>query len=149
MSAAHQSLALDRPYYGASPSIAFVRFWKKYATFSGRASRSEYWWWVLIWIVIEAALGVLFRLGGAGVTNATGAMTGLNGFGVFISVVISLVSLATIIPWLAVLSRRLHDANFSAWFILLVLFPGLGQLVLIIMAAMPSRELGDRFDVQR
>ena len=42
------------PYYGASFGVAFQRFWRKYADFTGRASRSELWWWVLAWVVIEA-----------------------------------------------------------------------------------------------
>jgi uncharacterized membrane protein YhaH (DUF805 family) len=146
MTDASQSVPLSQPYYGATIGIAFNRFWKKYATFSGRASRSEYWWMWLVEIIAYAVLGVFFRLGGAGVTTTTGTMTGLNTLGFFISVVLGVLSLAVIIPNLAITFRRLHDANFSGWFILLNLFPGLGALVLLIMTAMPSKQLGDRFD---
>lgn len=40
-------MPLDKPYYGCSFQEAFLRFWKKYTVFKGRASRSEFWWWVL------------------------------------------------------------------------------------------------------
>ena len=41
------TVPLDKPYYGCSFQEAFLRFWKKYTVFKGRASRSEFWWWVL------------------------------------------------------------------------------------------------------
>jgi hypothetical protein len=50
---------LDRPLYGATMGQAFARFWKKFAVFTGRASRSELWWMALIGLIVEIAFTVL------------------------------------------------------------------------------------------
>jgi uncharacterized membrane protein YhaH (DUF805 family) len=141
-----QSVPLSAPYYGASIGTAFSRFWTKYATFSGRASRSEYWWWMLIDLVIWIVLGILARLGGAGVTDASGAMTGPNGLGIVVSIVIVLFALATIVPSLALTVRRLHDANLSGFFIFLSLVPFVGGIIVLVMTLLPSNPQGQRFD---
>jgi hypothetical protein len=54
--------ALSQPLYGASIVQAITRFFKKYATFSGRASRSEFWWAYLAYVVVGAAAPSLERL---------------------------------------------------------------------------------------
>ena len=51
------------PYYGAPFPVAVRRFFKKYATFSGRASRSEYWWWVLVAAVVGIIINVITASG--------------------------------------------------------------------------------------
>lgn len=53
------------PYYGISFGGAVTRFFKKYATFSGRASRSEFWWWYLVNVVVAIVLGILAGVGAA------------------------------------------------------------------------------------
>lgn len=90
---------LDRPLLGATIGQAVARFWKKYATFSGRASRSEYWWWYLVALIVNAVLSGLSQLDGpAGSTFSV--LSGVWG-------------LAILIPTLALLWRRLHDTNRS------------------------------------
>ncbi|MFP3600216.1 DUF805 domain-containing protein, partial [Chryseobacterium sp. SIMBA_029] len=54
--------------------------------------------------------------------------------------------LATIIPSLALLVRRLHDGNFSGWLALLVLVPFLGALAVLVLSLLPSNPAGQRFD---
>ena len=133
------------PYYGASFSIAFKRYWQKYATFSGRASRSEYWWWALVSFIVGTALGAVYlpsllagSSGGSDVhMNAGLALSG--GLG-------AIWGLATIVPSLALTFRRLHDANFSAWFYLLAFIPVVGGIVILILVLMPSNPAGARFD---
>ena len=49
----------DRPLYGAGFGQAVRRFWSKYATFSGRASRSEFWWWQLANLLVAVVLAVI------------------------------------------------------------------------------------------
>ena len=53
------TVPLDKPYYGCSFQEAFLRFWKKYTVFKGRASRSEFWWWVLAAFGINIVLDIL------------------------------------------------------------------------------------------
>jgi len=88
----------------------------KYATFSGRASRSEYWWFMLFWIL---ATTVINLLAGSFLGAEVGSVIGL------------LVVLGLFIPTVAVSARRLHDMNHSGWWQLLAL-TGIGGLVLVI-----------------
>lgn len=90
---------LDQPYYGAPLLAAVRRFWTKYATFSGRASRAEFWWWCLVALAVDGVLGGL-----RGVDGPVGMVLGT------IEVIWTC---STIVPTLALLWRRLHDANHS------------------------------------
>ncbi|MCZ2404793.1 DUF805 domain-containing protein [Paenarthrobacter sp. Z7-10] len=67
------------------------------------------------------------------------------GFGIY-GVLAGLWGLATIIPSLALLARRLHDGNFSAWLILIGLVPFLGVIALLVLTLLPSNPQGQRFD---
>lgn len=87
----------------------------KYVGFDGRATRSEYWWWVLFMVLVSVALGLL-NLGMIG----------------------NLFSLATLLPSIAVGARRLHDIGKSGWWQLIGLIPLIGWLVLIYWAVQPS-----------
>ncbi len=99
---------------------------ERYNTFTGRASRDEFWWFVLfvllVWIaanVIDAALGSpLLQL---------------------------VVSLALLVPWLAVVVRRLHDADRSGWWALLLLLPVIGLIALIVIGLKPGTAGENRF----
>lgn len=82
-------------------------YWQKYVDFEGRSRRTEYWWATLMVFVISLVFG-------------------------WIPVIGWLISLATIVPSIAVGVRRLHDINKSGWFILLNLIPIVGQIILII-----------------
>ena len=88
---------------------------KKYADFSGRASRSEYWWFILFYFLASAACSMVSQtLGG-------------------------LFSLAVLLPSLAAASRRLHDTNRSGWWQFIVLVPLIGMIVIIVFLAQESR----------
>lgn len=124
---------LELPYYGAPPVEAVKRVFKKYAVFSGRASRSEYWWWALASAIASAVLNAISP------TVVNGQSTGTSALG-------GLWFLATVVPGLAVAARRLHDANLSAWLLLLALIPILGWIALIVMLVQRENPLGQRFD---
>lgn len=64
---------LDQPLYGATIGQAFVRFWKKYVVFSGRASRSEFWWAVLITTIIGVVIEVIGIAAGGDLLAANSA----------------------------------------------------------------------------
>ncbi|WP_284752591.1 DUF805 domain-containing protein [Arthrobacter sp. efr-133-R2A-120] len=125
-------VSLELPHYGAPPIEAVKRFWKKYTVFHGRASRSEYWWWVLASAIVS---GVINAVGATGSGN-TSTSTALGG----------LWFLATIMPSLALAARRLHDANLSAFFLLLALIPVLGWIALLVFVLLPANPRGQRFD---
>jgi uncharacterized membrane protein YhaH (DUF805 family) len=122
---------------------AIKRFYLKYATFSGRASRSEYWWVQLFnGLVVIACYILMFALGAA-----TADSNGQWGWGIGVGAVpLVLFALANIIPGLAITVRRLHDANLPGPWIFISFVPYLGAIVLLIMVAQPSKPEGARFD---
>lgn len=132
---------LDAPLYGASIGQAVTRFFKKYATFSGRASRSEYWWWTLVSTVIGAILGAINSA-----TTTPVAGDAMSAFGP-VYVVLVLFSLATLVPGLALSIRRLHDTNRSGWWVLIALIPLIGAIVLIVFYASGPNPAGARYDL--
>ena len=94
----------------------------KYATFSGRASRPEFWWFALFQFLVSAAAGLL----GETVNN--------------------LVLIGLLLPALAVGTRRLHDIGKSGWWQLLMLTV-IGLLVLIYWWVQPAVEGGNSHEV--
>lgn len=103
----------------------------KYATFSGRALRSEFWWWQLFSILVAILLGILdYALFGMGeaVTSVTdsgvSAMYDSGPLG-------AIWSLATLVPSFALGARRLHDGDRSGWLQLLWLVPIIGWALLL------------------
>lgn len=140
------AVPLSVPLYGASLPQALSRFFRSYATFSGRASRAEYWWIALVNIVVFGGFGALALSVGAatGTTTSTGVIMGGGAAAGLIPM--GLWFLATIVPGLAVTVRRLHDANFSGWTILLGLIPYLGALIVLIFTILPPSPAGVRFD---
>ena len=92
----------------------------KYATFSGRSSRSAYWWFYLFNILILiAALLVDLALGTSGIIYA-------------------IVGLGLLLPNLAVAARRLHDSGHSAWWLLIGILPLIGAIVLLVFTLQRS-----------
>ena len=88
----------------------------RYATFEGRASRSEYWWFILFTFLVSAALNLVSE----------------TASGIF--------SIAVLLPTLAAGVRRLHDTNRSGWFLLLWLIPIIGWIVVIFWLIQEARE---------
>jgi len=138
---------LDQPYLGAGPITAVKRFYQNYARFSGRASRSEYWWFMLVYFVaIGVILGLGFGLGTAtGTTDYYGEVQPGPAFLPF-ALLFLLLALANIVPSIALTVRRLHDANFSGLLYLINFVPYLGGIVLTVLNIFPSNPLGARFD---
>jgi uncharacterized membrane protein YhaH (DUF805 family) len=92
---------------------------KKYAQFSGRARRKEYWMFTLFNIIIAMGLSIVDRV--VGLADATTGLGPLYG----------LYMLAVLVPALAVSIRRLHDTDRSGWMLLLVFIPILGAFVVL------------------
>lgn len=91
---------------------------EKYADFSGRAARSEMWWFFLACFII----GVILTLIEISIFSGWMADWGLLS---------SIFSLATLLPSIAVTVRRLHDIDRTGWWALLILVPIIGWLILI------------------
>jgi uncharacterized membrane protein YhaH (DUF805 family) len=97
----------------------------KYVTFSGRAARSEYWYWTLFAIIADIV---------AAIVNAFVALG-------FVGLV---VSLALLLPSIAVAIRRLHDLDRTGWWLLLA-FTGIGAIVLLVWDCMKGTTGSNRF----
>ena len=95
---------------------------QKYADFTGRAARAEYWWFYLGMIVAYIVAMIIDSLVGIQLIGPYGLLTCLLG-------------LALIIPGLAVTVRRLHDTNRSGWWILVVVVPYFIVGIMMGMAA--------------
>jgi uncharacterized membrane protein YhaH (DUF805 family) len=139
---------LSQPLYGASIGQAVSRFFKKYATFSGRASRSEFWWWYLVFAVVTAVLyAIAAAVGAAGATVSDDGTTLVYGPSFWLGSIPYIAwGLATVIPWLALAWRRLHDTNRSGWWYFIGLVPVVGAIILIVFFLLPSDPAGARFD---
>lgn len=118
---------LDQPQYEATIGQAVSRFWRKFAVFSGRASRSEYWWWVLVSVVISVVLQLIGSLvfGGGLLLGAGSSILDLRAL--LLPLTPALVwSVVVLVPSIALVVRRLHDTNRSGWWCLLSLPTYLG-----------------------
>lgn len=114
----------------------FIDAWRQYANFSGRATRPQFWWFALIHSAIIAGLILAFNAAGQ-LVDAT------NGFAdhpltYAVAMVISAYLAASAPPALAITVRRLHDSGRRGWWLLLILVPVLGTLVLIALLSVDS-----------
>ncbi len=98
---------------------------KKYAVFSGRASRSEFWWFVLFNIIVSFVLGFIEGLIGMSNEYGYGPLSGIY-------------MLAVLLPSIGVAIRRLHDSGKTGWWLLLSFVPIVGAIVLIIFYVLDS-----------
>jgi uncharacterized membrane protein YhaH (DUF805 family) len=115
---------------GINPPLSPIDNWTsvmttKYAKFDGRARRSEFWWFVLINVVIGSVLQILAYWSNGGLASIFWLLDL-----VFV--------LATFIPGLALAFRRLHDTNKSAWFLLVALIPLVGFIILLVFYFLDS-----------
>lgn len=106
----------------------------KYATFKGRASRSEYWWFFLFVVIISWALDVGLNLQVLNNRDSSDSASLISGF----------VNLILLVPCLSVGSRRLHDIGRSGWWQLLLL-TGIGWILLIYWYAKEGEQSNNKF----
>ena len=100
----------------------YLEVLKKYMVFSGRARRKEYWMFFLVNFIITLVLGIIEAIvGGPGIVGM-------------------IYSLAVLLPGLGVSIRRLHDISRSGWWLLLLLVPIIGAIVLLVFMAQDSKQ---------
>jgi uncharacterized membrane protein YhaH (DUF805 family) len=93
--------------------------YSQYATFSGRASRSEFWFFQLFSVLAAIAMAIL------------DSMVGMN-FAIFYGPLYVIFALANFLPALSVLVRRLHDTDRSGWWYWIILVPIVGIILLLV-----------------
>ena len=99
----------------------------EYAQFSGRASRSEYWWFTLASVLIIMAAAIVDAA-----ASQSFLFTGIAYLGL-------------IIPTLAISARRLHDTDHSGWYFLLNLVPLAGSLVMFIFLVLTGDKKANKY----
>ena len=97
--------------------------------FSGRAKRSEFWYWILFVAILEIVAYVL------------GGLLGRND-NAFVGLIFNLIAVVLILATLAVGCRRLHDTGKTGWLQVLLISPCVGHIILIILW-LPASHAGD------
>lgn len=122
---------------------AYISMFKKYFQFSGRSRRSEYWFSLLangivmtiLYIIMGISMGpMISSIMMFGAPPAGGMV-----FTTIMGILISLYSLAVLIPGIAMCIRRLHDIGKSGWFYLFCLIPTVGAIILLVFYASDSQ----------
>jgi uncharacterized membrane protein YhaH (DUF805 family) len=105
----------------------YIDAWKKYAVFSGRAPRKEFWMFVLGHVIVSMVLGAI-----------SSADENLMW-------VMPLYGLAVLLPALGLTVRRLHDTGKSGWWLLLSLVPLIGSIVLLVFYVTDSQPGSNKY----
>ncbi len=113
----------------------YIEVLKKYATFNGRARRKEYWFFALF--------NLIFTIVAAVVDNLLGTFSPEAGVGLLGTIYL----LAVLIPALAVSVRRLHDTGRSGWWLLIMLVPLIGAIVLLVFMVLDSKPETNEYGV--
>ena len=111
----------------------FIEALRKYAVFSGRSRRKEYWFFVLFVVIISIVLTSIDGLIGA-YDRSTGA-----------GLLSTIFSLAILIPSISVSVRRLHDIDRTGWWVLISLVPLVGWIVLLVFHVQDSTPGANRY----
>jgi len=123
---------------------------RRYASFRGRARRREYWLFILLTWLIVAPIGAIGIALGWWPFDAKGAFEPLpRGGGTLVdqgvTAALALVTVALLLPLIAVQVRRFHDTNRSAWMLIWNLIPYVGTLVLFVYMVIPGTEGPNRY----
>ncbi|MFC3928571.1 DUF805 domain-containing protein [Streptococcus caprae] len=140
---------------------AYKQFWKRYTDFSGRSSRSEYWWSYLCQVLITIPFSLILFSGAMSVfmsilpyISESGELTGISEemvasiilnqlfspLMIFAWLALLIFGLASIVPGLAITVRRLRDAGFHWAFLFISLIPYVGGLILTALLIFPTKE---------
>ena len=128
-------VGMDPRHYGFVDSVK--RAFSQYAKFDGVASVAEYWWFVLFNAIVSGVLYFLVFVLLIGAAAGGGDEGAAGASGVAVMLILGLYGLAVLLPSLGLTIRRLHDAGYSGFFILLN-FVGL-SIVTLVLCIMPSK----------
>lgn len=128
-------VGVDPRHYGFVDSVK--RAFSQYAKFDGVASVAEYWWFTLFNFIVAGVLYFLVFVLLIGAAAGGGDEGAAGASGVAVMLILGLYGLAVLLPSLGLTIRRLHDAGYSGFFILLN-FVGL-SIVTLVLCIMPSK----------
>ena len=127
--------------FGAAIKSVF----SQYVGFSGRARRSEFWWWYLFVSLVNIVMSTMWSaslVSLSGAADIEALFAGMFNWAYFLWIIISL---ALFLPTLAVIWRRLHDTDRSGGFYFLVLIPLVGAIILLVFFIQEGTQGENRF----
>jgi uncharacterized membrane protein YhaH (DUF805 family) len=128
----------------------YINAWKNYAVFKGRASRKEYWFFVLFNFLIASIfslLDIVLSISAVGFEDTFYGLMMLRGFSTGFTFFYIFYLLAMLVPGLAFVTRRLHDIGKSGWMQLVALIPLIGPIWLLVLLLKPSDEGENKYDL--
>lgn len=99
----------------------FIDAFKKFAEFERRATRKEYWMFILFYMIFYIVLSVIDGIIGSIILS-------------------SIYSLILLIPSISIATRRLHDTSRTGWWQLILLIPIIGFIILLVFLIQDSHE---------
>ncbi len=130
-----------KPSMSLGESLTSV--FNKYATFSGRARRSEYWWFAICYFVLQLIINIvsLGMIAGA----IFGEMSYYDSTFSMFQTVSMILGLGLFLPSLAVTVRRLHDIGKSGWNILWAAIPLIGSIIVLVWMCQDSDVVANKY----
>jgi uncharacterized membrane protein YhaH (DUF805 family) len=110
----------------------YLKVLRNYIGFRGRARRKEFWMFTLVNLILIFVLGVIDKILGWDRAGGEGVLSPLYGVLLFL-------------PWWAVMFRRLHDTDRSAWWLLLIFIPIVGWVVILLFNCQDGTPGENRF----
>lgn len=134
----------DAGNVATEPTGLWGYFWRALRedclNFSGRARRKEFWGFCLFWtigFIVLAVAGLVVDLGVSDLAS--------NGEPFVMLSLVVLFTVLTILPWIALLARRLHDIGMTGWLAILCFIPSLGWLVTVVFGLIPTQAGANRW----
>ena len=123
---------------------AIKRAFAGWSTWSGRATRAEYWWWFLfVWLLMAIPyIGIFATMDWS--SDSEGSVEGSGGSAIW-WILFVIVWLAIVLPSIAVSVRRLHDTDRSGWWYWISLVPCIGGIWYLVLMLLPSTPGQNRF----
>lgn len=109
----------------------YIDLWKKGLNFKGRSTRADYWFAILINIVIIVLVGIVLR--------------SIPILHQIYDLLYQIYCVAAFIPFLALIVRRLHDIGKSGLYLLVLFIPIIGGIILLVFACIPSQEFDNLY----
>lgn len=116
------------------PGYFWLGVTRNYINFAERARRKEFWAYCLFWTVSFILVGLVGALADQTIGNfndGNGPIVMIGVWGLFV--------LATFLPWLGLIVRRLHDIGLTGWLVLLIFVPTFGTLAIIVFGLIPTQ----------
>ena len=115
---------------------AVKEFFVKYAVFQGRTSRKTFWLTMLGLFILAFIIGFI-----GGIIGGAMGQTSENTS----TIISSILSLVTLVPSIAIDTRRLHDINKSGWWQLIAFVPVVGWIILLVFLCLPAVNEGNNY----